>query len=111
MSLWAETGAPRARFGSAPKGPGHLDAVERVKEWTRRRFGLLEGDVVLVSESASSLPGFPPLETAVAFRTCDATRHHFKVFKRVEEVVEGDLPPSWMKAALAASTGFGCECC
>jgi hypothetical protein len=47
----------------------------------------------------------------VAFRTCDATRHHFKVFKRVEEVVEGDLPPSWMKAALAASAGFGCECC
>ena len=93
MSLWADTGSTRTRFGSAPKGPGHLDAVERVKEWTRRRFGLLESDVILVSESASSLPGFPPLETAVAFRTADATRHHFKIFKRVEEVVEGELFP------------------
>ena len=111
MSLWADTASNRPRFGSAPKGPGHLEAVERVKEWTRVRFGLLEGDVVLVSEAASSLPGFPPLETGVAFRTSDGTRHHFKLFKRVEEVLEGDLPPAWMKTALAASDGFGCECC
>jgi hypothetical protein len=111
VSLWADTGESRPRFGSAPKGPRHLDAVERVKEWARERFGLLEDDVVLVSESASSLPGFPPLETGVAFRTSDGTRHHFKVFKRVEEVAQGDLPPAWMKAALAAADGFGCECC
>jgi hypothetical protein len=111
MSLWADTGESRPRFGSAAKGAGHLDAVERVKDWTRTRFGLAEADIVLVSESASSLPGFPPFETAVAFRTSDDTRHHFKLFKRVEEVVEGDLPPAWMKAALAASAGFGCECC
>ena len=47
----------------------------------------------------------------MAFRTQDDTRHHFKLFKRVEDLIEGDLPPAWMKTALAASDGFGCECC
>ena len=111
MSLWADTGESRPRFGSAPKGAAHLDAVERVKEWTRARFDLAEADIVLVSESAPSLPGFPPFETAVAFRTPDDTRYHFKLFKRVEDIAEGDLPPAWMKDALAANDGFGCECC
>jgi hypothetical protein len=111
VSLWTDTGNARPRFGAARNGPGHLEAVEQVKEWTRGRFALREDEVVLVAESASSLPGYPPVETGVAFRTTDGTRHHFKLFKGVEEVVEDDLPPAWMKAALAASDGFGCECC
>jgi hypothetical protein len=46
----------------------------------------------------------------VAFWTED-TRHHFKVFKPVEEVAADDLPPAWLKRALADTEGIGCECC
>jgi hypothetical protein len=89
----------------------HLDAVQRVKDWTRQRFELDEGRLVMVSETASKLPGHPPLQTAVSFWTADEMRHHFTVFKRVEEVAEEDIPPAFMKAALALSDGISCSCC
>ena len=44
-------------------------------------------------------------------RTESDKRHHFKVFKPVAEVVEDDLPPSFMKNALAENEVFGCPCC
>jgi hypothetical protein len=111
MSLWAGTGASGARFGGARKGPGHLDAVERLKDWTRERFALAGEETVLVSEIASELPGFPPRETIVAFWTLDGTRHHFRIFKPVEGVAEDDLPPAWLKDSLALSQGAECACC
>lgn len=111
MSLWADPGNPGAKFGSSRKGPGHLEAVERLKDWTRGRFALAADEVIVVSEMAGSLPGFPPLTTVIGFWTVEGTRHQFKVFKRVEEVVESDLPPAWLKDALAASEGIECECC
>ena len=36
----------------------------------------------------------------MAFWTDTDKRHQFKVFKPVEEVVEDDLPPAWLKSAL-----------
>ena len=111
MSLWADSGNPGAAFGSLRKGPAHLESVERLKEWTRNRFTLCADEVILVAEIALSLPGCPPVETVVAFWTADGTRHHFKVFKRVEEVIESDLPPAWLKEALAAAEGIACACC
>ena len=111
MSLWADAGDPGARFGAARKGPDHLDAVERLKESTRARFALGEDETVMVAEIARALPGFPPLETVVAFWTADGTRHHFKIFKPVEGVVDEDLPPSWLKDSLALSEGVECACC
>ena len=111
MSLWADAADPGAKFGPARKGPAHLDAVEQLKEWTRRRFRLGERDVVTVSESTRSLPGFPPLETAVTFWTADGTRHHFKFFKPAEEVCEDDLPPAWLEESLALAEGVDCACC
>ena len=95
----------------------HLDAVERVKDWTRNRFKLSDDDIVMVSEVASKLPGHPPLQTAVSFWTggvddrASGTRHHFTVFKRVEGVLEDDIPPAFMKDALALSEGVACSCC
>jgi hypothetical protein len=47
----------------------------------------------------------------VAFWTADEKRHYFKIFKRAEEVVNEDLPPSWLLDALTASDGYDCECC
>jgi hypothetical protein len=79
---------------SLEKRPEHLQALDRVKAWTRARFKLAEDVPILVSEVACGLPGCPPLETVIAFWTQTDTRHHFKVFKRLEEVVPDDLPPN-----------------
>jgi nitrate reductase delta subunit len=72
---------------------------------------LNEGDLVMVSEVASRVPGHPPLQTAVSFWTGERERHHFTVFKRVEDVLEDDIPPAFMKDALALSEGVTCSCC
>jgi nitrate reductase delta subunit len=109
MSLWTDPGR-RSGPGAQRKGPGHLEAVERVKQWTRERFALQDGDIVVVTEVERTWPGFPPRETQVGFWTADGTRHHFRVFKPAGEVVEEDLPPAWLRKALA-NDGFDCECC
>ena len=93
------------------KRPDYLKALDRVKEWTRVRFKLPQDAAILVTEVACALPGCPPLETVVAFWTDADTRHHFKVFKPVAEVVADDLPPAWLKNALIAVEGEGLECC
>lgn len=97
-------------LGAGKKSPEHLQALERVKAWTRARFSLSEDTVILVSEIACSLPGCPPLETVIAFWT-GPNRHHYKIFKRTADVVEDDLPPYWMKDALIVPEGQGCDCC
>jgi hypothetical protein len=111
MSLWADASRSDAAFGPLRKGVGHLEAVERVKDATRQRFALAEGDTILVTESTPTLPGFPPHETKVVFWTGDGTRHHFKVFKPVEEVADADVPPAWMRETLTAAEGVECSCC
>ena len=111
MSLWADASRSGAAFGAMRKGMAHLEAVERLKDATRERFGLGESDTIVVTESAPSLAGFPPHETKVVFWTGDATRHHFKVFKPVEEVADADIPPAWMRESLAGAEGVECSCC
>jgi nitrate reductase delta subunit len=91
--------------------PAHTAALERVRAWTRERFALSEEAAILVAQVTCNLPGCPPLETVVAFWTDGATRHQFKLFKPIAEVVADDLPPSWMKNALIADEESGFECC
>ena len=91
------------------KSPEHTAALDRVREWVRARFSLGE-DAILVAEVACAVPGCPPIETVIAFWS-EGRRHHFKVFKPVAEVTEADLPPYWLKNALAVSDDFQCECC
>jgi nitrate reductase delta subunit len=98
-------------LGFIKKSPEHGAALDRVREWTRARFKLPDDAAILVAEVACLLPGCPPLETAIAFWTEGDRRHHFKVFKPVSEVVCDDLPPSWMREALAAPEGFEGDCC
>jgi nitrate reductase delta subunit len=93
------------------KSPAHIAALDRVREWTRARFNLPDDNAMLVAEVACGLPGCPPLETVVAFWTGADTRHQFKIFKRVEEVAEDDLPPAFMKNALIVDEESGFECC
>ena len=98
-------------LGTFKKSPEQRDALHRVEAWTRARFKLAAEEVVIVTELACALPGCPPLETVVAFWTTDQTRHHFKIFKRVVEVKNDDLPYTWMKPALAVPTGYDPSCC
>jgi hypothetical protein len=99
-----------ALLGGAKKSPQHAQALERVREWVRERFRLGPESAILVAEVACDLPGCPPLETAVAFWE-NEQRHHFKLFKAVEEVTLDNLPFAWMKDSLIVPEGFGCECC
>src|SRR5437667_4349098 len=102
--------ASRMRSSKRENSAVHT-AAERIEQWTRERFQLPAETPILVSEVACGLPGCPPLETVVAFWIDGDTRHHFKVFKRVEEVVPDNLPPIWLKNALIAVEGEGLECC
>jgi hypothetical protein len=99
-----------ANIGFRRKPPGQAAAAEQVREWVRERFALPDDATIMVAEVSCTVPGCPPLETVVAFWTED-TRHHFKVFKPVEAVGLDDLPPAWLKNALADVEGIGCECC
>ena len=93
------------------RSPEQVAALEQVREWTRARFKLPEEAAVLAVEVACRQPGCPPLETVVAFWTDTDKRHQFKVFKRVEEVVEDDLPPAWLKSGLVVDEETSFECC
>jgi hypothetical protein len=94
----------------AKTSPGRLEALDRVRKWTRARFALGDDTAILVAEVACAVPGCPPLETVVAFWS-DERRHHTKIFKPVAEVVEDDLPPRWLKGSLAVPDDFECTCC
>jgi hypothetical protein len=106
-----DDGTSPFRLGARNKNAEDRAAIARVKHWVRDRFRLNEDDVVMVNELECALPGCPPLETVIAFWTEDGQRRHYKVFKPVVEVVEDDLPPSWMKNALIVQDGMGCDCC
>jgi hypothetical protein len=98
-------------FGSLKRGPEELAALDRVRDWTRARFALPEEAAIIVAEVACGLPGCPPIETVVAFWAAGDTRHQFKVFKPVRDVVEDDLPFAWLKDALVTLDGMDCDCC
>jgi nitrate reductase delta subunit len=102
--------APFDIMRSRKPSPGHDAAVDRVRDWTRTRFGLSDDETIMVSEVACGVPGCPPVETHLVFWTA-AGRHHFKIFKTLADVVEDDLPPAFMKNALIALEGIDCDCC
>src|SRR5262245_21267243 len=92
------------------KSPEHRAALDRVREWSRARFRLADDTVILVAQVACAVPGCPPLETVIAFWS-EERRHHFKIFNPVAEVTRDDLPPGWLKPALAVPDDFECTCC
>src|SRR3954447_5601550 len=98
-----------AMLAFGKKSPEHSAALDRGRGAVRAGFSLGEG-AILVAEVACAVPGCPPIETVIAFWS-EERRHHFKVFKPVAEVTDDDLPPYWLKGALAVSYDFQCECC
>ena len=97
-------------LGFIKKSSANGETLDRVRAWTRARFALTEDETVMVSEVACAVPGCPPVETHLVFWTASG-RHHFKIFKPLAEVVEGDLPPAFMKNALIAFDGADIDCC
>ena len=99
-------------FGTfLPPTAAQTAACERVQAWVRERFSLPQSSAVLVTEVVCALPGCPPLETVIAFWTGVEVRCHYKVFKPMQQVVPDDLPPYWMKDALAVPPIWSCDCC
>jgi hypothetical protein len=97
-------------LGFIKKSNENSEAFDRVRAWTRARFGLTDDETVMVSEIACTVPGCPPIETHTVFWTAHG-RHHFKIFKPLADVVEDDLPPAFMKNALIALDGADIDCC
>lgn len=112
--LQAARGAEDARddafLRALRREPEFFAARARLKDRVRERFALDADAAVEVREVEATLPGFPPRETVVEFRA-GAQLHHFKVFKPLVDVAESDLPPAWMKDALAIAQGYDCDCC
>lgn len=105
-------------FGTFAPDPLQDAALARVEALARERFRLLPSDTMMVTELACAVPGCPPLETVIVFWPAAtdniasaALRHHCKVFKPVQQVVADDLPPWWMKDALAMPPDWACGCC
>ena len=98
-------------LGSLSKSPAHLEAVERVQRWTRERFALAGDIVIIAAEITCRVPGCPPIETVIAFWTAEETRYRLKIFKPVADVVEDDLPVSWLLPSLIDYGDLGCDCC
>lgn len=109
MGIWVDPPSA-SRFQPGSADPARLAALERLRDWTRERFGLAEGDTVIVTQMGRDVPGFPPQETVVGFWTADGTCHRFRVFKRVEQVLPEDVPPAWLRPCLAGDE-LDCDCC
>jgi hypothetical protein len=100
-----------ALLGAGRKDAAHLAALDRIGQWTRARFKLADGAAVMVSEIACPVPGCPPLESVVVFWSADGRRHQFKLFKPAVQVLEDDLPYTWLMKSLEAAEGAGFDCC
>ena len=98
--------ASRNRLNRADR----LDAVERLKLWTRARFELSRDTTISIAEISCTLPGCPPLETVVTFWIAER-QYRFKFFKPMAEVCAEDLPWSWLKDSLEVEDGAAAECC
>lgn len=96
-------------LGLRVPGGVDVDRIATIEDWVRRRFDLGDDAVVSVSEMQCGLPGCPPLETVILFWEGTAeTRYRLKLFKPITEVVEADLPVSWLKRTLIDTGDLDC---
>ena len=99
-------------LGPARRNRANREPIRRIRDFARAHFRLAGDETLTVAEVECALPGCPPIETVIVFWTQNgARRHHYKIFKPVAQVSEADLPPWWMKDALAVSDQFACSCC
>jgi hypothetical protein len=84
--------------------------ILRLERLILQRFSLPSNTMLLIEEHWPRDPGFPKRMSVFSF-WLDDIRHGFTVFKTLEEVDEGDLPPDWMKRRLISFEPMGCSCC
>ncbi len=84
-----------------------LADISRVECLVRDRFGVGPSELVLVSQDRATKPGYPPLETNVAFWKGEK-RYRLKIFSPVADVTDADLPVGWLLPALEDNGDAGC---
>lgn len=99
------------KLGAARADDAQRAALRRIKLWTRGRFSLGDDDLTIVTQEEGRLPGVPEKQTLIVFQCADGLKRHYRIFKPAVDVLEEDLPPSWMKDALITPEGFQCSCC
>lgn len=77
-----------------------VSALERVEALVRRRYGLPDDALVLVTEEEGPGGGAPPRMTTILFWTARDERHRLRLFRPAAELGEDDLPPRWLRGAL-----------
>lgn len=95
-------------FATRKIAPEEAAELERIEALVRARYGLAEGDLVIVSAEAPRDPGFPPRATTVLF-WAGITRHRLRLFLAPGDVTAGAMPPGWLRSALI-DDGEG-DCC
>ncbi len=85
-----------------------LEDLSRIEVLIRERFRIPESEIVLVSQDPGTKPGFPPQETNVIFWK-NEKRYRLKIFTPVADVMDNDLPISWLLPSLE-DNGEG-DCC
>ena len=95
-------------FATRKIAPEEAADLQRIEALVRARYGLGEGDLVLVSSEAPRDPGFPPRATMVLF-WAGPMRHRLRLFLAPGDVAAADLPPGWLRSALI-DDGEG-DCC
>ena len=85
----------------------NLNDISRIETIYRIRFQIESNDIILVSEDAGNKPGYPPFETNIIFWKND-TRYRQKIFLRVCEVTEDDVPIKWLLPSLEDNGDSDC---
>ena len=80
-------------FKPKPRG-GYQTAIIQIREWTRTEFGLVDGELVSVTELACAEPGCPPRETVIVVMRPGHPATTLHVHKAMADVVRADLRQS-----------------
>ena len=100
---------PSAQLGRRPRAGGGAAHVTAVQQWARTRFRLPADSPVGVAEVRCTVPGCPPLETALSFWSEDGRRHQVRLLKEVAAVERSDI--AWLIGSLDDHDGGVWECC
>jgi hypothetical protein len=77
-------------FKPKPRG-GTQAAIAQIREWTRTALGLVDGELVSVTELACAEPGCPPRETVIVVIRAGEPPMTLRVHKAMPDVVRADI--------------------
>jgi hypothetical protein len=74
-----------------PKRVLHPDQVDRIKSWTRERWGLGDDVTIMVTELECRESGCPPIETVIAVLEGPGITKQYKIHKTTDEIGRHDV--------------------